>query len=104
MFKFTHNGVNSYIFVKGVEVCKLKAKDSEINSVPLFLGNVSEDFSVDNMEKTGLYGGIYDFSGDYDSIDVDDVLESSKIFNEKARYKITYRLMKQVFITLLSFG
>ena len=87
MFKFTHNGVNSYIFVKGVEVCKLKAKDSEINSVPLFLGNVSEDFSVDNMEKTGLYGGIYDFSGDYDSIDVDDVLEIQKYLMKKLDIK-----------------
>ena len=30
-------------------------------------------FSVDNMKKTGLYGYVYDFSVDYDSIDIDDI-------------------------------
>ena len=39
-----YNEVNSYTFVNGVEIYKLKAKDSEINAAPLCLGNVSEDF------------------------------------------------------------
>ena len=30
-------------------------------------------FLVDNIKKTGLYGYFYDFSVDYDSIDVDDI-------------------------------
>ena len=34
------------------------------------LGNVSIDFLVDNMRKTGLYGYLCDFSVDYDSTDV----------------------------------
>ena len=31
------------------------------------------DFSVDNLKKTRLYGYVYDFSGDYDAIAVDDI-------------------------------
>ena len=48
-----YNGANSYLFVNGKEIVKLKAKDSES---PLCLGNISKDWSADNMEKTGLNG------------------------------------------------
>ena len=59
-----YNGANSYLFVNGTEIYKFKAKDSEIVATPLCLGNISKDFSVDNMKKTGLNGYIYDFSAD----------------------------------------
>ena len=51
-----YNGANSYLFVNGAEIYKLKTKDSEIVATPLCLGNISKDFSVDNMKKTGLNG------------------------------------------------
>ena len=51
-----YNGANSYLFVNGTEIHKFKAKDFEIVVRPLCLGNISEDFSVDNMKKTGLNG------------------------------------------------
>ena len=70
-----YNGANSYLFVHGTEIIKLKAKDSEIVTTPLCLGNISKDFSVDNMKKTGLNGYVYDFSVDYDAIAVDDILD-----------------------------
>ena len=59
---------NSYLFVNGTEICKFTAKDSEIVAAPLCLGNISKDFSVDNMKKTGLHGNVYEFSVDYDAI------------------------------------
>ena len=62
------NGGNSYLFVNGTEIIKLKAKDSEIAACPLCLGNISKDFSVDNVKKTGLKGYVYDFSVDYNGI------------------------------------
>ena len=31
--------------------------------------------SVDNMKKTGLNWYVYDFIGDYDAIEVDDILD-----------------------------
>ena len=55
-----YNGSDSYLFVNGTEIIKFKAKDSEIVSNKLCLGNISEDFSVDHMKQTGLNGNIYD--------------------------------------------
>ena len=59
-----YNGVNNYLFVNGTEIYKFKAKDSEIVASPLCLGNISKDWSVDNMKKTGFTGYVYDFSAD----------------------------------------
>ena len=69
------NGINSNVFVNGLEIHKFKAKDSEINAAPLCLGDVSKDFLVDNTKKTKFPGSIYDFSVDYDAIAVNDILD-----------------------------
>ena len=79
--------MNSFIFANGVEIYKIKAKDSEINAAPLCLGNVSRDFPFDNMKKTGLCGYVYDFSVDYGSIDVDDILDIHNYFMKKQNIK-----------------
>ena len=60
-----YNGANSYLFVNGTEIYKFKAKDSEILVGPICLGNISKDWSVDNMKRTGFNGYVYDFSADY---------------------------------------
>ena len=70
-----YNGVNSYLFVNGVEICKLIAKYSEINATPLCLSNFPKDFAADDMKKTGLYGYVYDFSAEFDSINVNNILD-----------------------------
>ena len=49
-----YNGENSYLFVNGTEIIKFKAKDSEITAYSLCLWDISKDWSVDNMKKTGL--------------------------------------------------
>ena len=49
-----YNGANSYLFVNGIEIYKLEAKDSEIVASPLCLGYISNDWSIDNMKKLGL--------------------------------------------------
>ena len=69
-----NNGAASYLFVNGVGIQKLKAKDPEINAIPLWLGNISNNFSVDHMKKTRFNGYVYNFSVDYDAIAVDDIL------------------------------
>ena len=46
-----YSGRNSYFFVNGTEIIKFKAKDSEIVAIPLCLGNISKDWSTDNMKK-----------------------------------------------------
>ena len=49
-----YNRANSYLFVNGIEIYKFEAKDSEIVATPLYLGNISKDWLVDNMKKQGL--------------------------------------------------
>ena len=46
-----YNGANSYLFVNGTEIHKFKAKDSKIVASLLCLGNISKDWSTDNMKK-----------------------------------------------------
>ena len=76
--------MNSYIFVNGVETYKFKAKDSEINVVPICLRTVSKkDISVYTMIKTEWCGHVCDLSVDYDSIDVDDALDIHKCLTKK---------------------
>ena len=49
-----YNEANSYLFVNGTKIYKFKAKDSEIVASPLYLGNISKDWSTDNMKKQVL--------------------------------------------------
>ena len=39
----------------------------------LSLGNISKDWSNDNMKKTRFTGCVYDFSADYDTVILDDI-------------------------------
>ena len=50
---FHSNGANTYLFVNGTEMYKLKAKEFEISLGSLSLGNISKDWSVDNVKRTG---------------------------------------------------
>ena len=50
-------------------------KYSEIVATPLSLGNISKDWSVDNLRNTGLNRFVYDFSVDYDAAAVDNILD-----------------------------
>ena len=78
-----YNGANSYLFVTGTEIYKFKAKDPEIVAAPLCLGNISKDWSVDNIKKTRFNGYVYDFSVDYDATDGDDIVDSHKYLMKK---------------------
>ena len=78
-----YNGANSYLFVNDTEIYKFKVKDSEIVAAPLCLGNISKDWSADNMKKAGFYGYVYDSIVDYDATDVDNITGHSQIFDEK---------------------
>ena len=78
-----YNEADSYLFVNRTEIIKFKAKDYEITPYPLCLGNISKDWSIDNMKKTSLLGYVYDFSVDYDAIKVSDILDIHKYLMEK---------------------
>ena len=78
-----YNGANSYLFVNGTEIYKFKAKDSEIVATRSCLGNISKDWSVDNMKKPGFNGYVYVFNFDYDAVAVDDILDIHKYLKKK---------------------
>ena len=67
--------MNSFVFFDGFETYKFKGKGSEIIAALLCLGNLSKYFSVGNIKTTRLYGYVYNFSVDYDSIDVNYILD-----------------------------
>ena len=78
-----YNGTNSHLFVNGREIYKFKAKDSQTVATPVCLGNISKDWTVDNLKKTRLNGYVYGFSSDYDAIGVDDILGIHKFLMKK---------------------
>ena len=56
-----YNGSNSFLFVNATKIYQFKAKDSETKDYTLYLGNISKDFTTDNMKKTGLIEGVHFF-------------------------------------------
>ena len=80
-----YNGANSYLFVNGKEIHKFKAKNSEIITTPLCLGNNSKDWSADNLKKkeNGFNGYGYDFSVDYSDTAADYVLDIPNFLKRK---------------------
>ena len=67
----------------GTEIIKFKAKYSAIVGSPLCLGNVSKDWTTDNMKKTGFTDYVYDFSADYKVVTLDDIKDIHKYLMKK---------------------
>ena len=78
-----YNGANGYLFVNSTEIYKFKTKDSEIKAYSFRLGNILKDWSHDNIKKTGFNGYIYNFSTDYNAVDVDDIKDIHKYLMKK---------------------
>ena len=58
---------------------RFKAKDSEIKNDPTILGNISGDFSVNNLKiAPRLNGCVYDFSVDYRPFDTSNIVDIHK--------------------------
>ena len=51
MLSLHYNGGNSSLFVNATIIPQFKAKDSEIKGYTLYLGNISKDFTINNMKK-----------------------------------------------------
>ena len=52
--------------------------NSKIGKYRLCLGNISRDFSVNNMKKAGLTWRVYEFSVDYKTFDTNDIIDIHK--------------------------
>ena len=65
------------------DIYKFKAKDSKIVARPLCLANISKDWSIDNMKRTGFTVYVYDFRADYEATDVDGIKDIHKYLMKK---------------------
>ena len=65
---FHYNDDESYLFVNGRQELKFKAKKDQLVKEKLCIGNLSDQWTASESEKTGLYGNIYDFVVDYEKI------------------------------------
>ena len=67
------------------------------------MGNISKDFTVNNMKKkTGLKGVVKFFSVDFNPIDTNDILDIYRYLMKRTRYKIMFGLIKKILIGLLT--
>ena len=73
-----YNGKSRHIFAMGEKITDFTAKDSEINSDPICLGNISKNVTESDTKRTGLYGSVYHFSVDYKPNSVNDILKIHK--------------------------
>ena len=78
-----YNGDNSYLFVNGRQELKFKAKTDQLVKEKLCIGNLSDQWTTSESEKTGVYGKIYDFVVDYEQI------SGVKAIYDMHRYLIT---------------
>ena len=46
-----YNGSRNFLFVNAIKIHQLKAKESEAKPYPLCFGNISKDFTINNMRK-----------------------------------------------------
>ena len=63
-----YNSNDSYLFVNGRQELRFKAKMDQLVKEKLCIGNLSDQWTTTESEKTGLYGNIYDFVIDYEEI------------------------------------
>ena len=78
-----YNGDDSYLFVNDRQELKFKCKTDQLVKEKLCIGNLSDQWTASESEKTGLYGNIYDFVVDYEQI------LGVKTIYDKHRYLMT---------------
>ena len=79
-----YNSDNSYLFVNRNELCSFKANNGNVNFLSQFcLGSISNKFSNTEAEELSLKENVYDFSVDYKSIAVNDILDIHKYLMKK---------------------
>ena len=78
-----YNGDDSYLIINGRRELKFKAKDDEIVKEILCLGNISDDWTATNAQKTGLWGEIYDFDVDYTNANIGDIYNVHRYLMKK---------------------
>ena len=77
-----YNESNSFFFVNATKILQLKTKNSQIKDYRLCLGNISKNFTINNIKKTGLKGVVFFFVVvvvvDFNPIDTNDIVDIHK--------------------------
>ena len=63
-----YNGNNSYLFVNGRQELKFKCKTDQLVKEKLCIGNLNDQWTTSESEKTRVFGKIYDFVMNYEQI------------------------------------
>ena len=65
-----YNGDSSYLFANGWQGLKFKAKTDQLVKEKLCIGNLSDQWTTSESEKTAVYGKNHDFVVDFEQISV----------------------------------
>ena len=68
MLNLHYNDNDSYLFVNGRQELKFKCNKDQLIKEKICLGNLSDQWTTSESEKTGLHGNIYDFVIDFEQI------------------------------------
>ena len=90
-----YNGSNSFLFVNATKIYHFKAKKSEIEDYTLCLGNISKDFTINDMKQTELKGSVKFFSVDFNPIDTNNILDIHRYLMKGKQYKIMFGIIKK---------
>ena len=83
-----YNANNSYFFINGKEILKLKADNKNVNfTTRFFKGSISDGFSATEYVEVSLNRNLYVFSVDYNSVDKSDILNIHKYLMTKNNIK-----------------
>ena len=83
VMSINYTGTESYLFINGTQELKFTAA-SNFGKSKFCIGNISDEFSIQNMQETGLYGNVYDVSVDYWPHSTSKIYDTH-IFDEKNR-------------------
>ena len=83
-----YKGDNSYLFVNGKEIFKFKTNNGNANLPTRFcLGSISDGFNGTESREVSVGRNVYDFSVDYNAIDMWDILNIHKYLMVKDTIK-----------------
>ena len=71
------------MFINATKVYQFKAKNSEIKYYRPSLGNISKDFTINDIKNTKSRGVVNFFYVDFNPIDTNDIVDIHKYLMEK---------------------
>ena len=77
------NAANRYLFVNGAEIIKFQVKDPKIVATPLYLVNISKDFSEGKIKRQAYMDMSMILFVDHNAIAIDDILDIHKNLMKK---------------------